>query len=326
MPVEFDPTPLTKGDVDGFMAYLTNEAITVELDGYEITNLPYAENGVPFVAETYTVTDQYLEENPDLIKAFLTAEIKGWTDVFKESTDDTVALITKVYDAAASDSPDGMEATFGALDPEKTGLGLEAEKELISTADTEANGLFTITDELKEQTIASLAAAGWDVTVEDLFDTTIIDEIYEDEPGAEGVPALVTTMSSDVAGAGADLPIGTGIRLDGLSKEFSTGRGRKVQALQDTHLDTQRGSFLALLGPSGCGKSTILRILAGLEQPTTGTALVDGQTPAELRKAGEPRDRLPGPRPAAVAERAQEHPAALRGGRASSPTRPTSTS
>src|SRR6478735_7802551 len=97
----------------------------------------------------------------------------------------------------------------------------------------------------------------------------------------------MTTMSSDVTGAGADLPIGTGIRLDGLSKEFSTGRGRKVQALQDTHLDTQRGTFLALLGPSGCGKSTILRILAGLEEPTTGMALVDGQTPEELRKAGD---------------------------------------
>lgn len=182
VPVEFDPTPLTKGDVDGFMAYLTNEAISVESDGYEITNLPYAENGVPFVAETYTVTDQYLEENPELLKAFLIAEIKGWTDVFKEPTDDTVALITKVYDAAASDNAEGLEATFGALDPEKTAKGLEAEKELISTDDTVENGLFTISSDLQEQTIASLKAAGWDLTVEDLFDTTIIDEIYQENP------------------------------------------------------------------------------------------------------------------------------------------------
>ncbi len=97
----------------------------------------------------------------------------------------------------------------------------------------------------------------------------------------------MTTMSSDVAGAGADREVGAGIRLDGLSKEFSTGRGRKVQALQDTHLATEEGSFLALLGPSGCGKSTILRILAGLETPTHGTATVEGHTPAELRKTGK---------------------------------------
>ena len=170
------------GEVDGFMAYLTNEALTVELAGYEVTNLSYAENGVPYVAEAFSVTDQFLAENEDLLKAFLIAEIKGWTDVFLESTDDTVSLIESYYNEAASESEDGLEAVFGALDPVKTAKGLEAEKLLISTDETEANGLFTISDDLKEQTIASLAAAGWDVSVDDLFDTTIIDEIYEENP------------------------------------------------------------------------------------------------------------------------------------------------
>jgi ABC-type nitrate/sulfonate/bicarbonate transport system substrate-binding protein len=182
VPVDFDPTPLMNGDVDGFMAYLTNEAITVELAGYEVTNLAYAENGVPYVAETYSVTDEFLAENKDLLKAFLVAEIKGWTDTFKKPVDETVALIVKYYDEAASANAEGLEAVFGALDPEKTGLGLAAEQLLISTDETVANGLFTISDALKEQTIASLEAAGWEASVDDLFDTSIIDEIYSEQP------------------------------------------------------------------------------------------------------------------------------------------------
>jgi NitT/TauT family transport system ATP-binding protein len=86
--------------------------------------------------------------------------------------------------------------------------------------------------------------------------------------------------------AGTQGDLGTGIQITGLGKTFKTGRGRSVTALADTDLHTEQGSFLALLGPSGCGKSTILRILAGLEEPTVGQALVDGKTPGELRKTG----------------------------------------
>ena len=181
VPVEFDPTPLMKGEVDGFMAYLTNESITVEMAGHEVTNLPYAENGVPYVAETYTVTDQYLAENRDLLKALLTAEIKGWTETFKNPSDEVVKVITTHYNQAASDS-DGLEASFGELDPVKTKRGLEESQKLISTPETEKNGLFTISEELQQQTVDSLAAAGWEVSAEDLFDTSIIDEIYEENP------------------------------------------------------------------------------------------------------------------------------------------------
>ncbi|MBO0595612.1 ABC transporter ATP-binding protein [Nesterenkonia sp. E16_7] len=97
------------------------------------------------------------------------------------------------------------------------------------------------------------------------------------------------TSRADLSGAagGGDSPGGTGLRIEGLTKSFKLGGGETLTALEDVSLHTDRGSFLSLLGPSGCGKSTVLRVLAGLEAPTSGTALVDGKTPAQLRSDSE---------------------------------------
>src|SRR3546814_13629391 len=78
-------------------------------------------------------------------------------------------------------------------------------------------------------------------------------------------------------------PAGTGLDISGLGQTFEMGR-RSVTALPDVSLHTSEGSFLSLLGPSGCGKSTVLRILAGLDSPPSGTALVHGPSPADYRQ------------------------------------------
>ncbi|MFC0531629.1 hypothetical protein [Phytohabitans kaempferiae] len=57
VPVEYDPSPLLTGDVDGFLAYVTNESVIVESQGYEVTNLLYAENGLKFVTESFIATE-----------------------------------------------------------------------------------------------------------------------------------------------------------------------------------------------------------------------------------------------------------------------------
>jgi spermidine/putrescine transport system ATP-binding protein len=57
-----------------------------------------------------------------------------------------------------------------------------------------------------------------------------------------------------------------GLELRGLTKQFAT-----FTAVDDLDLDVPTGSFFALLGPSGCGKTTTLRMVAGLETPTSGT-------------------------------------------------------
>src|SRR4051794_7235125 len=63
-----------------------------------------------------------------------------------------------------------------------------------------------------------------------------------------------------------------GLRLENLTKSFGA-----FTAVDDLDLDVPRGSFFALLGPSGCGKTTTLRMVAGLESPTSGSITLAGQ-------------------------------------------------
>ena len=76
----------------------------------------------------------------------------------------------------------------------------------------------------------------------------------------------------------------TVISAQNLSLTFETNDG-PVQALKDVSLDIKQGEFVSFIGPSGCGKTTFLRVMADLEQPTSGTITVNGDSPAVARQA-----------------------------------------
>ncbi|MFT4263961.1 MAG: ABC transporter ATP-binding protein [Nocardioides sp.] len=80
--------------------------------------------------------------------------------------------------------------------------------------------------------------------------------------------------------------LATGINIHKLTKTFRVGRNT-TEALTEVNLGTTQNSFLSLLGPSGCGKSTILRILAGLETPTTGEIAINGKGALEIQREHE---------------------------------------
>jgi len=67
------------------------------------------------------------------------------------------------------------------------------------------------------------------------------------------------------------------IAIRSLGLTYRTKAKSNVEAIRDVTLDINRNEFIALIGPSGCGKSSLLNILAGFVEPTTGSALIDGQ-------------------------------------------------
>ncbi|WP_433389397.1 ABC transporter ATP-binding protein [Micromonospora sp. KLBMP9576] len=75
----------------------------------------------------------------------------------------------------------------------------------------------------------------------------------------------------------------TTVALRDVTKVFRDG----TLAVDNVSLDIDDGEFMVLLGPSGCGKSTVLRMVAGLEDPTSGAVLLDGELANDL----PPRDR-----------------------------------
>ncbi len=70
--------------------------------------------------------------------------------------------------------------------------------------------------------------------------------------------------------------------MEGAGVAYPSGAG-VFQALADVSLDVQRGEFVSLIGPSGCGKTTLLRLVADLAEPTSGTIRVNGGTPRQAR-------------------------------------------
>src|SRR5271154_2263986 len=71
------------------------------------------------------------------------------------------------------------------------------------------------------------------------------------------------------------------IKLENVAKTFGT-----FSAVKGVTFTVEYGSFFVILGPSGCGKTTTLRIIAGLELPTEGKILLDGED-VTFRRAAE---------------------------------------
>jgi ABC-type nitrate/sulfonate/bicarbonate transport system substrate-binding protein len=169
VPVQFDPLPLTQGTVDGWFSFITNEPNELRSKGFDVTTFLLADQGYPLVSETYFTTAATISAHPEIVKGFLTAEIKGWKD----------NIATPALGAQLTVNTYGKG--LGLTVAEQT-LESKSESELILTPDTKTSGLFTITPALIEANLKTLAIGGINLTSAKLFDLSILEGIYKDDP------------------------------------------------------------------------------------------------------------------------------------------------
>ena len=169
VPVQFDPLPLTTGTVDGWVSYITNEPIVLRSKGFKVMTFLFADHGYPLVGDVYVVTDKTIKEHRDVVKAFLRAQIRGWKKALADPAMGARLAVEK------------YGKNLGLNVAEQT-LESKTQNTLVLTDDTKKNGLFTITPELIAKNIATLKLGGTNVTAEQLFDLSVLTEVYRENP------------------------------------------------------------------------------------------------------------------------------------------------
>src|SRR5437867_12565891 len=84
---------------------------------------------------------------------------------------------------------------------------------------------------------------------------------------------------------------GVDVRTEGLSKRYQMA-AEEVHALRESSWEVRKGEAVAIMGPSGCGKTTLLNLLGGVDRPTTGRIIIDGQDLGQMNERALEKHRL----------------------------------
>ena len=160
---EASPAPLLAGQVDAMLGYTEDQPVTVELQGHAVNRLALSDYGIDVYSTNIIANESFLKENPDLVKRFLRASLRGWQHAVNHPEDAVAA-----YMAARPESDEAFNrANFKYLIP------------LLQSADTQQQGLGAQTEAKWQQTqdiLHSLGMIEQKVDLDLLFSTEFMPE------------------------------------------------------------------------------------------------------------------------------------------------------
>ena len=170
VPAQFDPTPLANGEVDGWFSFVTNEPNLLKVEGVDTVNFLLNDHNYPLVSQIYIVQTDTLTKERDKLKAFLTAEIKGWHGNLKDPARGANLAVTK------------YGADLGLTEEEQV-----LESEAAEQADPRRAHQDRTASSRSPRSRSTRASPPWPCPAstsrpDKLFDMSVLTEVYEENP------------------------------------------------------------------------------------------------------------------------------------------------
>lgn len=123
MPVKFDLSPLLSGQVKAWPGYVINEVLAAEEQGHEVNIIRPADYGINFYADTLFTTDELIEKDPEMVKNFVQASMKGWAYAIEHPEEAAEFGLKYGVNLNLDHEVNMMKASVPLLLPEKLPLG-----------------------------------------------------------------------------------------------------------------------------------------------------------------------------------------------------------
>lgn len=129
MPIKYDLSPLLSGQVKAWPGYVINEVLAVQELGKEVNIIKPSDYGINFYADTLFAKQDLIEKDPELVKSFVQASMKGWAYAIEHPEEAAAYGLEYSKDLKLDHEVNMMKASIPMLQPDKLPLGKMDAKE-----------------------------------------------------------------------------------------------------------------------------------------------------------------------------------------------------